>query len=724
MLGAILCPMIFATAVSAATYYVSPLGSDRNPGTSEEQPFLMAQRAVDQMKAGDTLVVLDGVYTGTLKLKSDITIKGKNPRKAIFSGAEPLTGTFQKHAGNIYKIKIGEVDPKQLFYKNEPMSWARWPNMKWSENWDGSKKWVNASAERGELTTGAFKSIKGLDLSGGYCYLRHGKGNSCFSRPIESFDGKTLHWNDDLFYGVNFAGEDGKVSKKGKVKTTLKAKFFLAGALDLLDSEGEWCVKDGVLYFYAPGGRQPNAADVLIKTNDYSFYETQALSNVTIEGIDFFATSIRMVNPENKKIIFRDDYFTYIGAEPIFFNIPEGNKIAKPIQVSGTLVGFDHCLIAGGHNGGLKLVGSKLIVRNCVFAENNRHANFQSNALAISPKGPFLVRHNTFFNNSSDAVRFRFHEDYQGTIKPDVSYNNICNAGLYNSDVSGVYMPNLSQYWTEFHHNWVHNVNGNGVRLDQAGEKLSVHHNVFWASKRGLNIEGFGNFNVYNNTSVLNEEAGKMTRNVVDKKKGTGDAVVSNDTSFSPITDWNVLNNLVTHFVDVPGPSEDGPYAESKKNGKLHPARAKSKTIPMTDRGAVQGNLMNFKNSIFKNGTLGGLNLIPTDSVVKGGVVSTPALKAENVLALDSFRGAYDVGDAGWAVGSDWMPYGIAVPETMAQSEALAKKYRSVSLVPEVNVSNLPRGVLGLHSYVVEEPANEAASSGDKSSKKKKSKNR
>ena len=97
-------------------------------------------------------------------------------------------------------------------------------------------------------------------------------------------------------------------------------------------------------------------------------------------------------------------------------------------------------------------------------------------------------------------------------MNPEVSFNHICNAGIYNSDVSGVYFPHLSMENTEFHHNWVHNVKGNGVRLDQAGEEMSVHHNVFWASKRGLNIEGYGKFNIYNNTSVLNKDPGAMTR--------------------------------------------------------------------------------------------------------------------------------------------------------------------------------------------------------------------
>ncbi|WP_201767061.1 hypothetical protein, partial [Novipirellula maiorica] len=71
------------TTVLADTYYVGPSGSDGNAGTSEEQPFQMVQHAIDTMKAGDTLVVLDGIYTGTLKLKSGVFIRAKNPRKVV-----------------------------------------------------------------------------------------------------------------------------------------------------------------------------------------------------------------------------------------------------------------------------------------------------------------------------------------------------------------------------------------------------------------------------------------------------------------------------------------------------------------------------------------------------------------------------------------------------------------------------------------------------------------
>src|SRR5262245_44369571 len=44
------------------TFYVSPTGSDSNPGT-EDQPFLTIQKAADVVNPGNTVIVEDGVYT-------------------------------------------------------------------------------------------------------------------------------------------------------------------------------------------------------------------------------------------------------------------------------------------------------------------------------------------------------------------------------------------------------------------------------------------------------------------------------------------------------------------------------------------------------------------------------------------------------------------------------------------------------------------------------------
>ena len=201
---------------------------------------------------------------------------------------------------------------------------------------------------------------------------------------------------------------------------------------------------------------------------------------------------------------------------------------------------------------------------------------------------------------------------------------------------------------------------------------------------------------------MLNRNDCFITRNVDDKRKGNGDATPSHDFSFPPINDWNVLNNLITTFMDRVGPSEKSQYASSSSKGILHPDRPKKwdGSIPVTDRGDVQGNLTGFSQDIFMNGALDGLNLIPTDDLVKNGAVQTPELASEGVDDLDSFRGAYDVGETNpWIPGSDWMPYGLPVLKTMAESEAFAKKVRPGSILAEINITDLPSGHLSLNSY-------------------------
>jgi len=678
--------LIIFLSVSATTYYVSPLGDNAYNGKSEDKPFKVVRYAINQMTVGDTLIVLDGFYTGTLKLKSGITIRAKNPRKVIFSGAEPLRTKFEKHSDNIYRTPVDQ-EIKQVFFNDMPMLWAQWPNIHWTENWETDKKWVKSGdgSDQGVFTCSEFNEISDLDLVGGYCFLRYGKGNSCYSRLIEAFDGDRLFWNTERFFSKNYAGEDGY---KG---TAPNSEFFLAGAFDLLDVPGEWIVKDGYLYLFPPAGTDPNDAVILAKTNDFCIYQEEAVSDITIDGIDILASSVRFAAPGNVNISFHDVYFTYIGEELLYINRPEGAEIDKPIYAEGSDISFEKCLFAGGKNSALKLSGSEIRIENCVFMENNRHANFESRPVVLTASGTYKITRNIFYNNCSDAMRIIHDADYVTSAPQEVSYNNICNAGKYNVDVSGIYMPTKSQFYTNVHHNWIHNVKGNAFRLDKAGIELNLHHNVFWESKRGINVEGFEYFNIYNNTSFHHHASDVLMKNITDQN-WYPDA--SHDSTFAPIEDWNVINNLVENFEDAVGPTEKDLLNAQKELGLLHPERMENFNIPVRNRGTIQGNIIGNYRHLYTNSNLSGLNLVPNDTSIRGGVEQSPELEAQGITSLDSFRGAYDVNGEYWYPGSDWMPYGLQVVTTMAEAEAFAKEYYAVSIMPEINVQNLPMGYL------------------------------
>ena len=683
---AVILQLLISISLSAETYYVSPLGDNSNSGTSEDKPFQVVQCAINQMSAGDVLIVLDGFYTGTINFKSGITIKAKNPRNVIFSGAEPVYTSFEKHSGNLYKTKV-DKEIKQVFFNDMPMVWAQWPNLQWSENWETDKKWMKAGedSDQGVFTCNEFTEISDLDLVGGYCFLKYGKGNSCYSRLIEAFDGERLYWDTERFFSKIYAGEDGY---KGSAPNS---EFFLAGAFDLLDVPGEWIVKDGYLYLYPPAGTDPNDAVILAKTNDFCIYQEDAVSDISIEGIDILASSVRFAAPGNDNISFYDVYFTYIGEELLYINRPEGAEIDKPIYIEGSNISFEKCLFAGGKNSALKLFGSEIHIENCVFMENNRHANFESRPVVLYANGTYKITRNTFFNNCSDAMRIIHDADFVNSIPQEISYNNICNAGKYNVDVSGIYMPNKSQHYANVHHNWIHNVKGNAYRLDKAGVELNLHHNVFWESKRGINVEGFEYFNIYNNTSFHHHSADVLMKNITEQGWY---ANASNDSTFAPIEDWNVINNLVEKFEDAVGPTEKDLLNSQKELGLLHPERMENFNIPVRNRGTIQGNLIGDYLHLYTNSNLSALNLIPNDSSVRQGVEISPELEAQGITSLDSFRGAYDVNVEYWYPGSNWMPYDLQVVTTMAEAEAFAKEYYAVSIMPEINVQNLPMGHL------------------------------
>jgi hypothetical protein len=81
------------TAQAASrTYYVSPGGSDGNPGTSPAKPFRTLQKAADSTAPGDTVSIMNGTYTERAG-GSDVLVISRSGR----AGA-PIT--FRAHPGH------------------------------------------------------------------------------------------------------------------------------------------------------------------------------------------------------------------------------------------------------------------------------------------------------------------------------------------------------------------------------------------------------------------------------------------------------------------------------------------------------------------------------------------------------------------------------------------------------------------------------------------------
>src|SRR5262245_44150466 len=115
----------------AATYYISPSGSDSNPG-SLSLPFRTIQRCANIAAAGDTCLIRTGTYRETVRpsqsgsASAPITFQAYPGDTVTLTGADPVGG-WTVYSGSIYKAPLsGTVN--QVFVDGQMMTWARWPN--------------------------------------------------------------------------------------------------------------------------------------------------------------------------------------------------------------------------------------------------------------------------------------------------------------------------------------------------------------------------------------------------------------------------------------------------------------------------------------------------------------------------------------------------------------------------------------------------------------------
>jgi hypothetical protein len=97
---------------AATTYYVSPTGSDSNPGT-KSAPFATVEKAADRVNPGDTVYVRGGRYHGVITINTSGTVESPILFTA-FPGEKPvIDGEYSLPTGEIGRCDT--VDPTRCF---------------------------------------------------------------------------------------------------------------------------------------------------------------------------------------------------------------------------------------------------------------------------------------------------------------------------------------------------------------------------------------------------------------------------------------------------------------------------------------------------------------------------------------------------------------------------------------------------------------------------------
>lgn len=466
---------------SGQTLYVAPDGSDSNPGTMSK-PFLTIQKCATTATSGSTCAIRAGTYRETVTPNSGITITSYNRELVTIDGTDPVTG-WTLYQGFIYKasVTMSSDDTNQVFVGSQMMTEARWPNGNdlFHVNW--------ATAQTGTTTSLIVDSkLPNINWAGANIHLW--SGSDPWSHLTGTVTGSTA---GQLTISVD------NTSSCPYLCPTAGGYYFLFGVLGALDTENEWFYDDGTgtLYFWAPGGVNPETLNVRAKQRFYAF-DLSGKSHVTIKNISLFACTINTDYTSTDNVLNRINaqylsHFTTLPASaPSPLTVHMGDT---GIILNGTGNKLLNSTIAYSAGNGVVVIGPHNTVRNNLIHHVDYVGNYTSGVALLgtaSPPQNSAIQHNTIYAIGRQAIWI---SSWAGSVqKADISYNNLFEAMMLSRDGGEIYTCCDTGFnGTHIHNNWIHDTQSlipgaaynyplSGVYIDNGASGFVVDQNVLW----------------------------------------------------------------------------------------------------------------------------------------------------------------------------------------------------------------------------------------------------
>jgi hypothetical protein len=512
--------------------FVSPTGSDSNPGTIA-QPFLTIQKCATTAASGGTCELRAGTYYETVTPNSGITITSYDGESVTVDGSDPVTG-WTLYQGSTYKAgaALSTGDTNQVFVGSQMMTEARWPNGDdlFHVNW--------ATAQTGTTDSMVVDSnLPNIDWTGARIHLWSG------SDPWDPQTGTvTASQAGQVTFSVDGA------SYPPYIEPVPGGYYYLFGILGALDTENEWFYDSsaGVLYFWAPGSVNPSTLDVRAKQRQYAF-DLSGKSNVTIQNVSLFATAINMdaSSANNALDGINAQYVSHFTTLPDVTGYPSSywydHITDSGIIINGSGNLLENSTIAYSAGNGVSLTGSNNTIKNNLIHHVDYMADYCSGITFT-----FQVGNGNQIENNTIYADARFGIDYLAGSNEDISYNNLFAAMMVSRDGGEIYTGTAGT-GTSIDHNWFHDTQSlitgpadnyplPGIYLDEDANGYEIDQNIFWNNQ-------YDNILVnYSNDGVTAPNDNNVHNNTVPDVSSTGNIVTNLNT---PCGTTQIVDNLV-----------------------------------------------------------------------------------------------------------------------------------------------------------------------------------
>ncbi|MEM6697938.1 MAG: T9SS type A sorting domain-containing protein [Bacteroidota bacterium] len=482
------------------TFYVAKDGDDANEG-SESQPFLTISKAAAVMNAGDICYIKEGIYRETLSpnnhgtANAPITFTNYNDDEVIITATEVLTD-WTVSEGNIYEssVKMSLDGKNMLYYNDEPMDLARWPN-----NVDHDPYTVEAVSVSGGSGEGmSIRESAPTNLTGAKVWYLGAHSGTSWTRPVTGMSGTNIRFEKVDVNRWPFSVHNPDVFRNGN-----RGQCFFMDQLELLDYEREWYYDDTeeLLYFQLPNG--VSASDAKLEYTDRERCIFIERDYIIVDGLQTFGGKVHVKGDHCIVKNGRIQHGLQMVDELDNTSAQVGNGSVHIQGVNNLIEG--NVIEYGSHNG-VWIQGWGGVKNNTIRQNVIRYFNtvgIHSSPIRCASEGTKIIN-NTLSHTGRDGI-------YAPALNCEIAYNDISRCMLINNDGGIFYVVgNDNKKNTSIHHNWLHDTYGPayadgrsaGIYLDNRSKGYDVHHNVVWnIDWSGVQMNWDANDNdIFNNT--------------------------------------------------------------------------------------------------------------------------------------------------------------------------------------------------------------------------------
>lgn len=535
--------LTLSLASSARELYVSPNGSDTNPGDAS-RPLATLERARDLLRewraqgvlrhAPVTVWIEPGVYqrsqpfelsaedSGTVD--APVEWRARRPFSARLSGGVRVTGFHpvddpavvqrlqpqaRRHvlAADVrvltkeYGVPLSSrgfarsTTPAhcELFIDWRPMTLARWPN-------------------EGEFALIAQPPRPQTDEHGGQLGALEDGFHYSGDRPTgwQPRDDWWIHG----YWAYDWANSYERVASIDTASRLIRTappyglygfragqRFYFLNILEELDQPGEWYLdrETGVLYLWPPEGARMSglgASEIVLSTLGHPLIRCQNLSHVTVRGLTLEAgraDAVQITGGEAVQLV--DCRIRCMGNSGVVIHGGRSHRVAGcDVLDTGdggvSLVGGDrNTLTPGGH-----------VVEECHFLRQGRWSKCYVPAVSMNGVG-MRVSHCLIEQHPHCAILYTGNDHL-------IEYNEIHHVALETGDVGAIYTGRDYTYrGNRIVHNYIHDVGGvgmgaMGVYQDDCVSGAHIEGNLFHRVNWGVFLGGGRDHVVRNNLFV------------------------------------------------------------------------------------------------------------------------------------------------------------------------------------------------------------------------------